>query len=83
MTECYYFTMLMAANGFADQSNSLHTSFYFTARCTLYCSASAVAEGDRKSFAFLSQRNSKQTPEKSGRKSMFPQSYTELASLKM
>lgn len=43
------FTSLSAANDFADQFNSLHASFYFTARWLRYCSSTVVAEGDRKS----------------------------------
>ena len=64
MRECYCFMSLQAANGFAGQSSSLHTSFYFTARWLLYCSATAaVADGDRESFALLSQRIIKQNPQ--------------------
>lgn len=65
----------MAANGFADQSNSFLTSFYFTALWLLYCSATAVALGDRKSCAPSFPENHQKTPEQSIRKSLFPQSH--------
>lgn len=78
MTECYYFTTLSAANGFADQSNSLHTSFYFTARWALYCSATAVAERrQEKLLPLLSQRIIKQTL---GQEKACSHSHTELTS---
>lgn len=74
MTECYYFTTLSAANGFADQSNSLHTSFYFTARWALYCSATAVAERRQEKLLPLSFPENHQT-DSGARKSLFPQSH--------
>lgn len=79
MTERYYFTTLSAANGFADQSNSLHTSFYFTARWPLYCSATAVGERrQEKVLPLLSQRIIKQTLEQ---EKVYSHSHTELTSV--